>query len=319
MVKNTMIVPVGAKGGFVASASPRTPARRSSPGEIACYDVHPRPARSDRQHRRRTRSSHRARSCGWMAMIPTSWSRPTRAPRASPTSPTRIAGEYRFWLGDAFASGGSAGYDHKKMGITARGAWVSVKRHFRELGRDLHTERFTVAGIGDMSGDVFGNGMLRSAAHPPARRLQPAAHLSRPRPGSGTQLSGAPAPVPPAALGLDRLRPPLISRGGGVYERGAKSIPLAREAQALLDLPPTRASPPRSCAPFWRSRSTCSGTAGSAPTSRPAASVTARSAIMPTMPCASTGGSCAPGGRRRRQPRVLAARPDRVRARAAAG
>ena len=70
--------------------------------------------------------------------------------------------DYGFWLGDAFASGGSAGYDHKKIGITARGAWESVKRHFRELGVDTQSEDFTVAGIGDMSGDVFGNGMLQS-------------------------------------------------------------------------------------------------------------------------------------------------------------
>jgi glutamate dehydrogenase len=73
-----------------------------------------------------------------------------------------IAREYGFWLDDAFASGGSAGYDHKKMGITARGAWESVKRHFRELGRDVQSQDFTVVGVGDMSGDVFGNGMLQS-------------------------------------------------------------------------------------------------------------------------------------------------------------
>src|SRR3546814_10379392 len=73
-----------------------------------------------------------------------------------------VSEEYGFWLGDAFASGGSAGYDHKKMGITARGAWEGVKRHFRELGKDIQSEDFTVVGVGDMSGDVFGNGMLLS-------------------------------------------------------------------------------------------------------------------------------------------------------------
>ena len=73
-----------------------------------------------------------------------------------------VSAEYGFWLGDAFASGGSAGYDHKAMGITARGAWESVKRHFRELGHDTQTQDFTVVGIGDMAGDVFGNGMLLS-------------------------------------------------------------------------------------------------------------------------------------------------------------
>jgi hypothetical protein len=88
-----------------------------------------------------------------------------------------------FWLGDAFASGGSAGYDHKKMGITARGAWEAVKRHFREMGKDIQTEPFTVIGVGDMSGDVFGNGMLLSPEHPPVGRVQPHAHLHRSRPG----------------------------------------------------------------------------------------------------------------------------------------
>ena len=73
-----------------------------------------------------------------------------------------VAKDYGFWLGDAFASGGSIGYDHKGMGITARGAWESVKRHFREMGHDTQTQDFTVVGVGDMSGDVFGNGMLLS-------------------------------------------------------------------------------------------------------------------------------------------------------------
>ena len=76
----------------------------------------------------------------------------------------RVSAQYGFWLGDAFASGGSAGYDHKKMGITARGAWECVKHHFRNLGMDIQKEPFTVAGVGDMSGDVFGNGVLLSRA-----------------------------------------------------------------------------------------------------------------------------------------------------------
>jgi NAD-specific glutamate dehydrogenase len=96
------------------------------------------------------------------ATIPIWWWPPTRAPPPSPTSPTASPKERGFWLGDAFASGGSHGYDHKKMGITARGAWEAVKRHFRELGRDIQKEDFTVVGVGDMSGDVFGNGMLLS-------------------------------------------------------------------------------------------------------------------------------------------------------------
>ena len=134
-----------------------------------------------------------------------------------------IAGEYRFWLGDAFASGGSAGYDHKKMAITARGAWESVKRHFRELGVDTQTTDFTVAGIGDMSGDVFGNGMLLFRAHQAGRRLRPSPRLSR-------------LPTRKGLSGRERLfRLPrsswadydakLISKGGGVYPRTAIPSP----------------------------------------------------------------------------------------------
>ena len=119
-----------------------------------------------------------------------------------------IAEEYGFWLGDAFASGGSAGYDHKAMGITARGAWESVKRHFRELGKDIQTTDFTVVGVGDMSGDVFGNGMLLSRTYcgwsPPSTT---GICSSIPIPIPATQLRRAPAAVRPAALELGRLRP----------------------------------------------------------------------------------------------------------------
>ena len=120
-----------------------------------------------------------------------------------------ISAEFGFWLGDAFASGGSAGYDHKKMGITARGGWECVKRHFREMGVDIMRESVTVAGIGDMSGDVFGNGMLLSPQHPPARGLRSPAHLHRSGAGRAAQLPGARAAVRPAALELGRLRPAL--------------------------------------------------------------------------------------------------------------
>ena len=92
------------------------------------------------------------------------WSRPIRAPRSFSDIANGLAEERGFWLGDAFASGGTHGYDHKKLGITARGAWESAKRHLREMGRDLeHGAPVTLVGIGDMSGDVFGNGLLQSA------------------------------------------------------------------------------------------------------------------------------------------------------------
>jgi glutamate dehydrogenase len=154
-----------------------------------------------------------------------------------------ISAEKGHWLGDAFASGGSQGYDHKKMGITARGAWEAVKRHFRELGTDIQAVPFTVAGVGDMSGDVFGNGMLLS----PATRLV-AAFDHR-------DIFIDPSPDP-AISHAERLRmfnlprsswqdydKSLISQGGGVFSRSLKSIPLAPEVRALLDLDKPQATP----------------------------------------------------------------------------
>ena len=109
-----------------------------------------------------------------------------------------VAEDYGFWLGDAFASGGSAGYDHKAMGITARGAWEAVKRHFRELGKDIQTEPFTVVGFGDMSGDVFGNGMLLSQADPAASPPSTTAHIFLdPDPDPATSLGRARAACSP--------------------------------------------------------------------------------------------------------------------------
>ena len=112
-----------------------------------------------------------------------------------------------FWLGDAFARGGSHGYDHKKMGITARGAWEAVKRHFREMGRDIQNEDFTVIGVGDMSGDVFGNGMLLSKHIRLVAAFDHRHIFLDPKRRRGQQLRRTPAPVRPAALQLGRLQP----------------------------------------------------------------------------------------------------------------
>ena len=159
-----------------------------------------------------------------------------------------VAEEYGFWLGDAFASGGSAGYDHKKLAITARGAWESVKRHFREMGIDTQTQPLTVAGIGDMSGDVFGNGMLLS----PAIRIV----------GAFDHRHIFIDPDPDPAVSLEERRrlfflpastwadydTSLLSAGGGVYDRKLKSITLTPQARTALASPttPRRTSrPPR--------------------------------------------------------------------------
>ena len=163
MVKNTVIVPVGSKGGFVVKNPPPASDREAFMREgIACYQMFLRGLLDVTDNRVAD------------DIVP-----PPDVVRHDPDDPylvvaadkgtatfsdyaNAIAHEYGFWLDDAFASGGSVGYDHKKMGITARGAWESVKRHFREMGVDTQTTDFTVVGVGDMSGDVFGNGMLLS-------------------------------------------------------------------------------------------------------------------------------------------------------------
>ena len=163
-VKNVVIVPTGAKGGFVLKRPPPAADREAFGAEgVACYQTLVRGLLdiTDNLDGER-RGAAGAGGAAGRATTPTWSSRPTRAPRPSATSPTALSVEYGFWLGDAFASGGSAGYDHKGMGITARGAWVMVARHFAELGHDIFSQDFTCAGVGDMSGDVFGNGLLIS-------------------------------------------------------------------------------------------------------------------------------------------------------------
>jgi glutamate dehydrogenase len=233
MVKNAVIVPVGAKGGFVVKQPPDD--REALREEVvACY---------------------RTLMCGLLDLSDNIVGGETVPPsdvvRYDEDDPylvvaadkgtatfsdiaNGIAAEYGFWLGDAFASGGSAGYDHKAMGITARGAWESVKRHFSELGVDVETAEITAVGIGDMAGDVFGNGMLLS------RRLRLVAAFNH------EHVFLDPSPDPEASWAererLFRLPrsswadydPELISPGGGVFSRRAKSVPLAPEARAVL-------------------------------------------------------------------------------------
>lgn len=147
-----------------------------------------------------------------------------------------ISKEYNFWLGDAFASGGSAGYDHKKMGITARGCWESIKRHFHELNVDVENTDFTVVGIGDMGGDVFGNGMLYT---PHIKLIAAFDHrhiFLDPNPDSmisykeRTRLFNLPA------SSWEDYDPKLISTGGGVFKRASKSIPLSPEIKHALNI-----------------------------------------------------------------------------------
>src|SRR3569623_835183 len=235
MVKTAVIVPVGAKGGFICKRLPVGDDRDAIQDEVIhCYRCLIR----------------------GMLDLTDNWidgkiAAPLQVVRYDGDDPylvvaadkgtasfsdiaNSLSAEYNFWLGDAFASGGSSGYDHKKMAITARGAWESVKRHFRELGKDIQHEGFTVIGIGDMAGDVFGNGMLLS---PHIRLIAAFNHA---------HVFIDPDPDPTASLEERRrlftlprsnwsdYNPALISTGGGVYSRRAKSITLSPEARRAL-------------------------------------------------------------------------------------
>ncbi|MBX3560339.1 MAG: NAD-glutamate dehydrogenase [Sphingomonas sp.] len=145
-----------------------------------------------------------------------------------------IAVERGFWLGDAFASGGSQGYDHKAMGITAKGAWVSVQRHFLEMGVDVQKEPITIAGVGDMSGDVFGNGMLLSKAIKLVAAFDHRHIFLDPDPDPATSWKERKRLFDLPRSSWADYNADLISKGGGIFPRSQKSIPLSREIRALL-------------------------------------------------------------------------------------
>ncbi|MGI8525229.1 MAG: NAD-glutamate dehydrogenase domain-containing protein, partial [Pseudolabrys sp.] len=235
-VKNAVIVPVGATGGFVPKLMPKAPTREQFMAEgIASYklfigsllditdniDANGKIVPPDNVVRHEGDDPYLVGAAD-------------KCTATFSDIANGLAIERGYWLGDAFASGGSAGYDHKVMGITARGAWESVKRHFREMDVDIHKTAFSVAGVGDMSGDVFGNGMWRENTI----RLQ-AAFDHR-------DIFIDPDPDPVKTLAerqrlfdlprsswqdYDKTK---ISRGGGVFPRTSKSIPLSAEIRALL-------------------------------------------------------------------------------------
>ncbi|MCR6030661.1 NAD-glutamate dehydrogenase [Nocardioides sp. zg-579] len=148
-----------------------------------------------------------------------------------------VAADYDFWLGDAFASGGSVGYDHKAMGITARGAWVSVQRHFRERGIDCQAEDFTAVGIGDMSGDVFGNGMLRSEHTRLVAAFDHRDIFLDPDPDAATSFAERQRLFELPRSSWRDYDTSLISEGGGVWSRSAKSVPVSAQVRRALGLP----------------------------------------------------------------------------------
>src|SRR5207237_7993618 len=144
-----------------------------------------------------------------------------------PDIATEVAESYGFWLGDAFASGGSAGYDHKGMGITARGAWESVKRHFRELGHDTQTQDFTAVGVGDMSGDVFGNGMLLSEHIRLVAAFDHRHIFIDPKPDAAVSYAERRRLFELPGSSWADYGATLLSDGGGIFDRSAKAVPVS--------------------------------------------------------------------------------------------
>jgi glutamate dehydrogenase len=235
MVKNALIVPVGAKGGFVLKRPPQDPAQLRQEA-VACYRMFLSGLLDLTDNIVDGEVAAPPEVVRYDSDDPYLVVAADKGTAAFSDIANEVAARYDYWLGDAFASGGSHGYDHKQMGITARGAWESVTRHFRELGTDVQTTDFTAVGIGDMSGDVFGNGMLRS---PHIKLLAAFNHR---------HVFLDPDPDPAASFAerrrlfeLERsawsdYNPELISDGGGVYERTAKSIQLSPEAREALGI-----------------------------------------------------------------------------------
>jgi len=235
MTKNTVIVPVGSKGGFVV----KTPySSREEGGELSrqAYVTLMRGLLDLTDNRVAGDIVHPERLVCYDGDDPYLVVAADKGTAHLPDTANGVSAAYRFWLGDAFASGGSHGYDHKKLGITARGAWESVKRHFRELGRDIQNQPFTAVGIGDMSGDVFGNGMLLS----PQTRLRAAfdhRHIFLdPDPDPETSFRERQRLFDTPRSSWDDYDRELISKGGGVWPRSSKDIPLSAEVRAWLGI-----------------------------------------------------------------------------------
>ncbi|PZU86560.1 MAG: NAD-glutamate dehydrogenase [Chelatococcus sp.] len=244
-VKNAVIVPVGAKGGFVPKRLPPPSDRQAWLAEgTESYRIFVRTLLELTDNLDGETVVPPPETIRYDGDDPYLVVAADKGTATFSDTANALSAEKHHWLGDAFASGGSQGYDHKKMGITARGAWEAVKRHFREVDLDIQTTPFTVAGVGDMSGDVFGNGMLLS----PAIKLV-AAFDHR-------DIFLDPDPDPAASL-AERRRlfdlprsswqdydKSLISPGGGIFSRQAKSIPLSPAVRAMLDLDKAEVSPP---------------------------------------------------------------------------
>ena len=243
-VKNAVIVPTGAKGGFVPRRLPASGSRDEIQAEaVACYRLFVSALLDVTDNLRDGQVVPPPQVVRYDEDDPYLVVAADKGTATFSDIANALAADYGFWLGDAFASGGSAGYDHKKMGITARGAWVSVQRHFRERGIDVQRDPVTVLGIGDMAGDVFGNGLLLS------RALRLVAAFNH------QHLFIDPDPDPERSY-AERQRlfalprsswadydPAAISAGGGVFPRSAKRIPISPQMKARFALEADRMTP----------------------------------------------------------------------------
>ncbi|MFF7213463.1 NAD-glutamate dehydrogenase [Streptomyces sp. NPDC008238] len=238
MVKNTVIVPVGAKGGFVAKQLPDPAADREAwlAEGITSYktfisgllDV-----TDNLVGGKVVPPADVVRHDGDDTYLVVAADKGTAS---FSDIANEVATSYGFWLGDAFASGGSVGYDHKRMGITARGAWESVKRHFRETGHDTQSEDFTVVGVGDMSGDVFGNGMLLSEHIRLVAAFDHRHIFIDPDPDAATSYAERRRMFELPRSSWAEYDTKLISHGGGIFPRSAKAITLTPQIRKALGI-----------------------------------------------------------------------------------
>ena len=244
MTKNAVIVPVGSKGGFVVKKSAKNMTREEYLQEgIECYKTFLRGLLDLTDNVVSAKIKHPENVVRHDGDDPYLVVAADKGTATFSDIANAVSAEYNFWLGDAFASGGSVGYDHKKMGITAKGAWVSVKRHFCEMGIDTQSQEFTCAGIGDMAGDVFGNGMLLSKHIKLVAAFNHMHIFIDPNPDVEKSFIERERMFNlPRSTWMDYNKS-LISKGGGIFERSAKAIKLSAEIKALLEIQEDELSP----------------------------------------------------------------------------
>jgi glutamate dehydrogenase len=242
MVKNTVIVPVGSKGGFVVKQPPQDREAYLQEG-IACYKDFLRGLLDLTDNLVGGNPVPPQKTIRYDDDDPYLVVAADKGTAAFSDIANGVAKEYGFWLDDAFASGGSVGYDHKKMAITARGAWESVKRHFRELNIDIQRQDFTVVGIGDMSGDVFGNGMLLSKHIRLVGAFDHRHIFLDPNPDAASSFKERQRLFNLPRSSWADYDANLISKGGGIFPRTAKSIPLSDEVKGMLGITQTALTP----------------------------------------------------------------------------